>query len=879
MSSLSRRAAVMLAAVLLPSAAVAREARACTPDVESSTLPASSIEGIRGRLDEARARIGTQVARYHDPVGPRTWIDGSRLWYAEAARDGARRWWLCDAAGEPGAARLPLFDHAAVAALVRSADDRIPVRGASVVDGRVVLSIEGREQPVVCALGGAIIAESDPAARAALETSLRPGKRRSRGQGASVQLTFENRLGEAVEILWVDRAHVERSYGRIEAGASRRQQTFGGHAWYVRTASGRDLGHVVATDNDRLVVVGDAPPAEPEAVDTLDGQREVPGDGATDASASTRLPSDEMRYEVRAERGELMFVEAGGREFFRARGPSPEAGERDGFTGGHWVSPARDAVLAMRVVRADPRRVTIVEAAPRDQLQPKVRDFGYVKPGDPIDTAVPHLFRVERDASGALAAREIPLDRALYATPWSIDRVRFLPGGREVAFLYNQRGHQVVRLVAVDLATGAARAIAEESFPTFVDYTNKIWMHWLDGTGELLWMTERYGWNHIVLVDAATGLVKRKVTQGTCVVRRVEHVDARARTVDVAIMGRDPAQDPYHVHFARVSIDTGEVTMLTSGDGTCRVEFSPDRSALVSVRARADAPPVYELRRAADGAAVAELGRGDDAAMRAAGWIAPERFVAKGRDGVTDVWGLVHRPSGYDPTRKYPVIESIYAGPHGQHVPKWFELGGRSREYAELGAIVVQIDGMGTNWRSKAFHDVCWKNLKDAGFPDRIAWLRALATRDSAVDLSRVGIFGGSAGGQNAMRAVLDHADFYRVAVADCGCHDNRMDKIWWNEQWMGWPVDESYARNSNMEDAGKLGGRLLLVVGALDENVDPASTMQVAQRLIDAGKDFELLVIPDAGHGAAEGAYGNARRARFLLDALESGNGAKHVP
>jgi dipeptidyl-peptidase-4 len=499
-----------------------------------------------------------------------------------------------------------------------------------------------------------------------------------------------------------------------------------------------------------------------------------------------------------------------------------------------------------------------------------MRTLGYVKPGDEIDVVIPRLFRVEPDAAGALAAREIPLDRTLYATPWSIDRVRFLPGGREAAFLYNQRGHQVVRLVALDLATGAARTVAEQSYPTFVDYTNKVWMHWLEGTGELLWMTERSGWNHIELVDVETGAVKHGVTDGSWNVRRVLHVDETARTIDIALMGRDPKQDPYHVHHARVAIDSGALTMLTEGDGTCRVDFSPDRSALVSVRARADAPPVHELRRASDGALVAELARADDSAMRAAGWLAPERFVAKGRDGVTDIWGLVFRPSGFDPARRYPVIENIYAGPHDQHVSKWFDLGGRSREYAELGAIVVEIDGMGTNWRGKAFHDVCWKNLKDAGFPDRVAWLKALAAHDASVDLSRVAIFGGSAGGQNAMRAVIDHADVYKAAVADCGCHDNRMDKIWWNEQWMGWPVDESYALNSNMEDAHRLAGKLMLVVGGLDENVDPASTMQVAQKLIDAGKDFELLVIPDAGHGAAESEYGNVRRARFLFAALD---------
>lgn len=864
-------------------------------DVRGETSP--SVSAIRDRLDAARARIAAQVAQYHDPVGPRTWIDGTRLWYVESSRDGARRWWLVDAAK---GGKSPLFDHDEASAIVGSrisasnpraannvssragatsiTPDRLPVKAVAVEGDMVVVSFDSLSEPVLfdLATGRHVAVSIEDNAKVqnalkALELRLKPGSVSSRGQGASSGVRFINRLDEAVELFWVDARGSERSYGSVAAGQERAQHTFGGHAWLVKTARGEVLGHVVAAEVEKSVVIeramadGGASARDPEPVDQIDGQHETQhethGTSSRDRSTRSRLP-----VEVVPE-GPNLIIRAEGRELFR----TTDGSTRNGFFGGHWISDAGDAVVAMRVQRADARRVTIVETAPRDQLQPKVRAFDYVKPGDAIDVAVPCLFRIERDAAGALSAREVPLDRTLYATPWSIDRVRMLPGGREVAFLYNQRGHQVVRLVAIDLATGSARTIAEQSYPTFVDYTNKVWMHWLDATGELLWMTERSGWNHIELIDVATGSVKRRVTEGAWNVRRVAHVDEAARTIDLALMGRDTAQDPYHMHHARVLIDTGAMVMQTSGNGTCRVDFSPTREALVSVRARADSPPIYEMRRASDGALVAELGRADDSAMRTAGWIAPEPFVAKGRDGITDVWGVVYRPTGYDPSRKYPVIENIYAGPHGQHVPKWFELGGRSREYAELGAIVVQIDGMGTNWRGKAFHDVCWKNLKDAGFLDRIAWMRALAKRDTAIDLSRVGIFGGSAGGQNAMRAVLDHADFYDVAVADCGCHDNRMDKIWWNEQWMGWPVDESYAKSSNMEDAAKLGGKLMLVVGALDDNVDPATTMQVAQRLIDAGKDFELLVMPDAGHGAAELPYSNARRAQFLFEALRA--------
>jgi dipeptidyl aminopeptidase/acylaminoacyl peptidase len=199
-------------------------------------------------------------------------------------------------------------------------------------------------------------------------------------------------------------------------------------------------------------------------------------------------------------------------------------------------------------------------------------------------------------------------------------------------------------------------------------------------------------------------------------------------------------------------------------------------------------------------------------------------------------------------------------------VPKSFGLQVRQHAIAELGFILVQIDGMGTSHRSKAFHDVCWKNLGDSGLPDRILWLKAAAEKYPYMDLTRVGIYGGSAGGQSALRALLAHGDFYKVGVADCGCHDNRMDKIWWNELWMGWPVGPHYAEQSNVTQAYKLTGKLLLTVGELDRNVDPASTMQVVDALIKADKDFDLLVVPGRGHGVGETPYASRRRMDFFV-------------
>ena len=305
---------------------------------------------------------------------------------------------------------------------------------------------------------------------------------------------------------------------------------------------------------------------------------------------------------------------------------------------------------------------------------------------------------------------------------------------------------------------------------------------------------------------------------------------------------------------------------MTKSNGTHKWRFSPDRDYILDTWSRVDHPPVTELRLASDGSLVCVLETADWDELIATGWRPPERFVAKARDGESDIHGIIVRPTNIAPDAEYPVIEKIYAGPQGAFVPKSF---GRARDVAalaELGFIVVQIDGMGTSHRSKAFHDICWHNLGDAGFPDRIAWMKAAAARYPQIDLTRVGIYGGSAGGQNALRALLAHGDFYKVGAADCGCHDNRMDKIWWNELWMGWPIGPHYEEQSNVTQAHRLTGKLLLTVGELDRNVDPASTMQVVNALIKADKDFDMIVVPGGGHGIGERPYGRRRRMDFFV-------------
>ena len=380
----------------------------------------------------------------------------------------------------------------------------------------------------------------------------------------------------------------------------------------------------------------------------------------------------------------------------------------------------------------------------------------------------------------------------------------------------------------------------------------------------MIFASERDGWKQLYLIDAKDGAI-HPITQGPWVMRGVVRVDEDKRQIWFRGSGKNPGEDPYFVHYYRVNFDGTGLVALTDGNGTHSVQYSPDERFLIDTYSRVDMPPVNILRRVSDGSLVCKLEEADISDLKQRGWESPEVFVAKGRDGTTDIWGIITRPRDFDPTKKYPVIESIYAGPHSSYVPKSFSAIRRFGPLDDLGFIVVQMDGMGTSNRSKAFHDICWHDLADAGFPDRILWHQAAAKKYPYYDISRVGVYGVSAGGQNAAGAVLFHPEFYKVAVAAAGCHDNRMDKASWNEQWMGYPVGPQYAASSNIEHAANLRGKLLLIVGELDTNVPPENTFRLADALIKAGKDFDLLVVPGAGHGSG-GPYGERRRNDFFV-------------
>ncbi len=524
-------------------------------------------------------------------------------------------------------------------------------------------------------------------------------------------------------------------------------------------------------------------------------------------------------------------------------------------------SPDSKKLAAYRVRPGYKRLVQYVESSPEDQLQPKAFTIKYAKPGDALDLELPVVFDLE-------AKTKVDVPNALFPNPYELSDLVWRKDGRALTFEYNQRGHQVYRVIEVDPAGGAARALISEEPRTFFSYSGKKYRYDVADGKETIWMSERDGWNHLYLYDGATGAAKNQITKGAWVVRGVDRVDEEGRQIWFRGSGMNAGEDPYFVYPYKVNFDGTGLTLLAGGGVNHSVAYSADGKFFVDTASRVDLAPVCVLRQASDGKALFEVEKAEITALAKAGWRAPEVFTAKGRDGTTDIWGVIIRPTNFDKSRKYPVIENIYAGPHDSFVPKSFMAWNGMMSLAELGFVVVQIDGMGTSNRSKAFHDVCWKNLADAGFPDRILWHKALAAKYPWYDITRVGIYGTSAGGQSAMGAVLFHPEFYQAAVASCGCHDNRMDKIWWNEQWMGWPLGPEYAASSNVDNAWRLKGQLLLFVGELDTNVDPSSTMQVVNALIKAGKSFGLLVLPGQNHTGG-GDYGERVRRDFFVHNL----------
>jgi dipeptidyl aminopeptidase/acylaminoacyl peptidase len=549
-----------------------------------------------------------------------------------------------------------------------------------------------------------------------------------------------------------------------------------------------------------------------------------------------------------------------------------------------WTRSDRPVVLwspdsrKLATFRHDARGVSRYHLVSTEAGPPQLESWRYPFPADSV------IFRIERlvvHTDGRVVPLDIPPDQhrsticdhivcngQFSDVEWSAD-------GSALAFVSSSRDHKEARLRVADPETGAVREVMDERVETFfesgVDMVNWRVLH---DAGEVLWWSQRDDWGHLYLFDLATGQLKRQLTSGAWNVLQVRHLDERRREILFTGAGREPG-DPYFDYFYKLDMDSGRVTLLTPDSAHHTIQLSPSGEYFVDTWSTPLVPPRAAVRDR-NGRVVAELEEADISRLVASGWKAPIPFTTKARDGVTDLHGLMYTPSDLDPTKKYPVVNYLYPGPQSGSVgSRSFSPARRDHQaIAELGFIVVEVDAMGTPGRSKPFHATYYGNMGDNGLPDQIATIRQLAERHGFLDLDRVGIWGHSGGGFASTAGILRYPDFYKVAVSQAGNHDNRVYEDDWGEKWQGLleVYDDgttTYDNQANQLVAENLQGKLLLAHGLMDGNVPAQNTLLVAQALIEANKDFDLVVFPEAGHGFAYTPYMMRRRWDYFVKHL----------
>ena len=421
---------------------------------------------------------------------------------------------------------------------------------------------------------------------------------------------------------------------------------------------------------------------------------------------------------------------------------------------------------------------------------------------------------------------------------------------RESGIIYQTnrlRGYQQIDLHRVNLQTRKEELLLTETSTTNIDtYESWLW----EESGKLLFASERSGWRQLYSLDLKSKAVS-SITNGTYYVNSIVFNNKKTNTIYYMASGKEEGRNPYYQHLYKINLDGTENKLLSPENANHEVSVSNDGFWFADNYSAPDLPTITILRDAATGKMLNELAKADVTGLLAMGYQYPETFTATARDGKTTIYGAIWKPTHFDPAKKYPVIDQSYTGPHTNMFPRSFQmaLGRRNQCLAELGFVVVTVDGMGTAGRSKAFHNISYKNMGQNLVDHKLA-IEQLAKKYAWIDIDRVGIFGHSAGGYDAGHAVLEFPDFYKVAVASSADHDFRMEKDWWPEMYMGWPVDSLYHKVSNITMAGNLKGKLLITHGGIDENVNPSATFKLAEALIKADKEFDMLILPSQRHG-----------------------------
>jgi dipeptidyl aminopeptidase/acylaminoacyl peptidase len=503
-------------------------------------------------------------------------------------------------------------------------------------------------------------------------------------------------------------------------------------------------------------------------------------------------------------------------------------------------SPDSSKLITYRLDSRNSGRFTSLQFVPPDQLRPKAYTYVYPLPGEVLAKAWPIIFDIQ--SGKRVDVKTDPIELPFQDGPgfeWFAD-------SKTIYYDADDRGFKTKELRVVDPETGEQKVLLREHNDDYMD-PGETFFRFSHSTHEILSSSERDGWNHLYLYRD-NGELENQVTSGAWVVDRIEYIDEKDHKVFFRANGREKNEDPYQSHLYSIGFDGKGLTLLTPENANHTVSISPDGTYFVDNYSRPDLPGESVLRRSKDGSEVRVLEKSDASKLLASGWKFPEPFHGKAADGTTDLYGLIWRPSNFNPAKKYPIIEQVYTGPQGFFTPKNFDTF-RLQSMAELGFILVMVDGRGTIGRSHAFHLFSYRNLGGA-FEDHVAMIKQMAAKYPYMDITRVGIYGTSAGGYGAAHAMLVFPDFYKVGVSISGDHDARLDKAWWNEVYQGYPVQNDYEEQSNVTMAKNLKGHLLIEHGDIDDNVHPVETMRFADALMKANKSFDMLFVPNMYHG-----------------------------
>jgi dipeptidyl-peptidase-4 len=478
-----------------------------------------------------------------------------------------------------------------------------------------------------------------------------------------------------------------------------------------------------------------------------------------------------------------------------------------------------------------------------------------------VDAAKVTRLQMPPDPHRSSLCDHVKCDGSFSDVEWSAD-------SKQLAFISSSRDHKRAEFRVADAQTGKVRNILEETSKTYFEGgDDRPNWRFLPGSNEVIWFSERDNWGQLYLYDLTTGKLKNQITSREGDVVETLRVDERNRQVYFLGAGKEKGRDPYFVHLYRVGLDGKDLTLLTPEDATHDVSFSPTGRFFVDSYSKPDVPPVTVVRDS-DGKLIETIEKADISKLAATGWKPVTPFSVKARDGATDLYGLMYKPTRFDAARKYPIIDHIYPGPTPGSVGsrRFVAARGDSQALAELGFIVIELDGMGTPMRSKKFHDAYYGNMGDNTLPDQVAGIQELAKRYPWIDIGRVGIWGHSGGGFAAADAMFRYPDFFKVGISEAGNHDNRDYEDDWAEKWQGLLKDDNYDNQANQLVAKNLKGKLLLVHGTMDSNVPPYNTLLVVDALIRANKDFDLLMLPNRSHGFANEPYMVRRRWDYFV-------------